>query len=243
MAFAVDQQLGTNSLTTNANNTITLTTTNAVATNGLIIIGVGAFGGSTNFTGVTISGGSLTWNTVKLQLSGSTDIAYMAYALAPSGLSASTVLTATSTPANNFDGPSIGAMSFTGAKTSSPVDLSNGASPATGTPWNGGNLATVTAGDLLCSLGWGDGVSTTDTPSGSQSQGWILSQATNGDTLVFNYQLNVSAGSYTPGGTWGASQATIRGVSAAFLAAAGGSSFIAAPPLVIDQARNRASFY
>lgn len=235
MAFAVDVQLGTNSSPASIQTTITLTTTNAVAAGALIVVGMASVvrGGPVT---LTFSGGSLTWTSVKQGGSASTDdIAGLGWALAPSGLAASTVITVTGSPTNEFPstGGHIGGMSFTGVTSGTPLDTSAGASQSASASWAGGAITPAASGELVVGLGWGNSVATTNTPGAvAATQGWIKSA--NAHTLVFDYDLSGASGSQTPSGTFGASQTLLRGISGAFIpAAAGGVTFaelVMAPP-------------
>lgn len=108
MTWVVDQtNLGTNASTGSAA-TIVLTTANPVASGALAVLVVGWFNASVTLTSVT--GGSVTWSLVQANNSGVR--ATLAWAPCPSGIAASTAITA------NFSGSTserkIGGSSFTG---------------------------------------------------------------------------------------------------------------------------------
>lgn len=228
MAFSVDQSsLGTAEGGTNATS-FTVTTTAAVASGGLIIIGLGWF--TTNgVSSLVFSGGSLTWTTaVSVGTAAGSDGCAIGWALAPSGLASSTVLTANGTTGNAFNSPIMGVMSFLGSATSAPTDGTSTKAAAAGNPWTGNTITTTGSSNLIIGVGWGDGntSATTDTPTSPWTAGPLLSDSgANGGVMALEYQLNVAAGGRTPGGTWGGSVPTASpAVGAGFLAATGAAA-------------------
>lgn len=229
MAFSVDQaSLGTAQGGINATS-FTVTTTGAVASGGLIIIGLGWF--TTNgISSLVFSGGGLTWTTaVSVGTAAGSDGCAIGWALAPSGLSSSTVLTANGTTGNAFNSPIMGVMSFLGSATSTPTDGTSSKAAAAGNPWSGNAITTTGSSDLIIGVGWGDGntSATTDTPTSPWVAGPLLSDSgVNGGVTALEYQLNVAAGNRSPGGTWAGTVVPTASpaVGAGFLAATGAAA-------------------
>jgi hypothetical protein len=229
MAFSVDQaSLGTIFTSTNATS-FTLTTTNAVASGGLIVVGVGWFVNSVGALNVTVSGGGLTWTTaVQVGTASGADGCALGWALAPAGLASSTVLTIASGQTNGFGEPIAGALSFLGSAASSPQDGTSSKAAAAGNPWSGNAISTSGSSDLVVGVAWGDGNAgnTTDTPTSPWSAGPILANTTgSGGVTAIVYQMNVAAGSYSPGGTWATNvPSSTATVGTGFLAAVAAAS-------------------
>lgn len=238
MAFSVDQaSLGTGESGQNVTS-FTITTTGAVAAGGLIIVGGGNFNSSSGTNNITVSGGSLTWTTaVQNSTALSADTAFLAWALAPSGLASSTVLTIQDSVANGLAAACVGIMSFLGAVSSSPTDGTSTKNATAGNPWSGNAIATTGSSDLVVGVGWGDGntSSVTDTPTSPWTAGPLKSDSgTNGGVAAIVYQMNVASGNYSPGGTWAGtvvptSTATVGAGFKAAGAAAGIPDLIMAP--------------
>jgi hypothetical protein len=216
VAIAFDKQLGSNATGAASSATIPLTTANAVASSGFITLLVGWFGTGTLSS---VAGGSLTWAIDKTIKNGSVGVAVVS-AQAPSGLAASTVITATFSAAQA--GRGISGASWTGVATSAPLDASASAtSSATG--WTCGAVATIAANDVVIGACMGDdGSDTTSTPTAT----WTEVPATAGDfpsggdgeTYTMVYRLVTTPASYTPGGTWGLTN-TNAGVGVAYMEA------------------------
>jgi hypothetical protein len=232
MAFSVDQaSLGTAQGAANATS-FTLTTTNAVASGALIVIGLGWF--TTNgISSLVFSGGGLSWTTgISVGTGAGSDGCAIGWALAPSGLATSTVLTANGTTGNAFNDPIMGAMSFLGSATSTPTDgtSSKAASAPTANVWTGNAITTSGASDLVIGVGWGDGNTSvvTDTPTSPWVAGPLLSDSgAAGGVMALEYQLNVAAGNYSPGGTWGGTvKPTTSPIVGMGFKAAGGTGFV-----------------
>lgn len=223
MAIAFDAQLGSNQVAATAT-TITLTTANTVASGGFIVLLVGNFITGTPVVS-SVSGGGLTWAVDKTVKNSQLGIG-LASAQAPAGLASGTVLTATYSATTTSRG--ISGVSFTGIATSTPVDATASATPATGTAWNGGGVVTTNANDVVVGAAMGDaGAGTTSTPGA----GWTevpttagdFNSGASGDSWTLVYQIVAATGTYTPSGTWLASQTTNGGVGVAYKAAAGGA--------------------
>jgi hypothetical protein len=198
MAIVLDKTLGT-STTDTAATTQTLTTTNAVASGGFIVLGVTCAAAS-SLTSVT--GGSLTWTINKTNNTTGALDEYIVSAQAPSGLAASTVLTANygvSTAARGMAG-----VSFTGVADSSPVDTTLGPKQqAAVTAWVT-DAVTILAGSVLVNFNGTDGGALTSVTAPS-----VEDADANAGAAAFGvwlgHRIESAAGSYTIGGTYASS--------------------------------------
>ena len=213
MAISLDAQLGTNYLVGDQTS-ITLTTGAAVASSGFIVLGVGSDLWSVGVSISSVSGGGLTWAIDKEYHPGGVDGYAFMSAQAPAGLASSTVITINYTGIVAY--PIVGGVSFTGVKTSSPVDGTPvDFSAGSGTSWTSGNVA-LTAGSVL--LG-GVYISSGDTHSATAgAEAWDRNNAT-GPTSAGVYRIEASAGSYPVSGSWVGSS-NYGGAAVAYLAAA-----------------------
>lgn len=199
MAIAIDQlTLGTsNPGGTPAN--IQLTTTGAVAVSGFIVLCIGWF--STDVDPTSISGGSLTWALDKRSgINGAT--MSIASAQAPAGLASSTVITVGLPVGAQV--PTLGAMSFTGVKTSSPVDGTPvGPTGASTAAWATASYATA-AGSVIVANAWNPNTASGSVPDANSIESFDSRNAGDGTSAIGEYRIVSSAGSYAVGGTWGA---------------------------------------
>jgi hypothetical protein len=225
VAIAFDQQLGNNH-SNPAATTIALTTANTVASGGFIVMQVDWFVAAGTLSGV--SGGGLTWSIDKQIKNGSVSNALVS-AQAPSGLAASTVITATLSASSVSLG--ISAISFTGVATSAPVDITASAT-STSTSWTGGTVATLNANDVVVGSCMGDdGSDTTSAPNGTWTEPLTagdFNSAGNGDSYTMVYQIVSATGNYTPGGTWGVTN-TNAGVAVAYMQASAAAAATSPP--------------
>lgn len=205
MAITLDANLGT-FFQASTSATVSLTTTNAVAAGGFIVIGILGFDTSANLTGV--AGGGLTWTIDKQErpVGGSNPVALhtaVASAQAPAGLAASTVITAT-WDASTVQARMIGGTSFTGVATSLPVDgtptgpTSGIASTAWATP-----SYPIAAGSMIYAVCWAENTDTGSTPTSPSLEAWQTQDTTNDYGSVANYRIETNAAPYTVAGTWG----------------------------------------
>lgn len=173
-----------------------------------------------------MSGGGLTWANDKTVVNGS-DRVWLWTAQAPSGLASGTVITATWV--GGVDGPIIAGRAFTGVLSSAPLDITSSAT-GSGTAWNAGTMAGVTAGDLANALAWGDGASSSSTPGGSYGESFDIPNA--GALCVLTLTRLLGSGtSESPTGTWAASEtwAAVGATYKAAAVAAGAPELVMAP--------------
>jgi hypothetical protein len=218
VTIAVDQLTLGSTVQDSAGTSVVLTTTAAVASNGFITCFVTWYDGVGGaMTLSTVAGGGLTWSIAfQFKAANGANVA-IAYAQAPSGLAITTAITATysaSVPA----GRSITAASWTGVKTTSPVD---GTPPAgtTGstTAWATGSMS-VQAGSLALGMSMQITTNLTSTPTAPSTELFDYTSGVGGMGATAAYRIETSVGSVTVAGTWSAaaSQATL---GVAFLAA------------------------
>jgi len=221
VAIAIDKaSIGTNA--TGSGITIGLTTNQTVAASGFIVLSLGWF---TAVTLSSVAGGGLSWSIDKQGLgSGGNRNAGIVSAQAPSGLASGTTITATFSSSATV--PQIGGTSFTGVKTSSPVDTTSGPTdqdPAA-TGWTSASTA-ISAGSVLIATCWNETspVTSTVTAPSLEALDWVNGADTAETTA---YRIEASAGSYTVAGTWSGSVKSTT-VAVAYLAAAGADTGLA----------------
>jgi hypothetical protein len=197
MAIALDQNLGSTSAGASAA-TIVLTTSQAAASGTLVTV----FLGSTAQLPSAVSdnsGNGYTWTVEQTQNNGASNSG-IAWTLATAGLASGTQITGTyaASTANR----TIGAASFTGVATSSPVDVKNGRSHF-GTGWAGTSLNSTGDNYLLVSVshqGAGTGSPTsTSAANYNEIHDLALSSASAMTTV---YRVLGAAGAYNASGTW-----------------------------------------
>lgn len=221
MAIAVDvANLGTN-ITASQPTSLDITTTSAVASGGFIVVCGGWFGDNTLTP--TVSGGGLTWTTDKLLVPSGSNSAFIASAQAPSGLASSSTITVT-WGAPGAVAPTIGAMSFTGVATSSPVDGTSTAGEQSSTTAWATDSQTLTAGSVLIGTCRESASGTGSTPDAGSTEAWDISDGTDNFGQTTCYRIEASSGSYSVSGTWGGSTSS-GDVGVAYLADTGGSVF------------------
>lgn len=228
MSIALDQLLGSHGYAPGSgSSSFSFTTTNTVASGAFIVVGIGYFP-SPSVSVSSVSGGSLSWTVDKAAAGetgsfpgGGTTVG-IASAQAPSGLASGTVITC------NLSGTSdpdvvIGGASFTGVKTSSPVD---GTPPlVTGTDGSGAGWATtsqsLSAGSLLVGMCYEplSGGGLTNTPTAPAAELFDTSDSILGAGVMV-YRIEPSAGSYNLAGTWSGNAGSLF-ASVAYLADTG----------------------
>lgn len=218
MAIVVDKaNIGTRMPCTD-NITLTLTTNQTVASGGFIVLFAKWFRVGSPL--VSIDGGGLTWNIdVQGSAAGLTNVyGAIVSAQAPSGLASGTVLTATWTA--TAESVSLGAMSFTGVKTSSALDTTVGpvGVSVAASGWTTGN-ASIAAGSVLVGVsGEETGTVGSSTPVAPSVESWdVLDCSSNVRTMA--YRIESSAGSYEVAGTYSGNCQSVA-LGAAYLAAA-----------------------
>lgn len=205
MAIAVDQLL-VGSAHPADGTTTAMTTTATVAAGAFIVVACGHFTDSPVLNTVTNTGSSVLSWAIDVQgpnPTASASYIAMASAQAPSGLTSGAVIT--TTWASSAIAPAIGAISFTGVKTSSSVDALG---TVTGTTSGGGATAAWTTGSIALSAGsvlvgtsWSEEASAVSAIT-SPSIEW-LEIIDSGFGQTAGYRIEPSAGSYSVAGTWG----------------------------------------
>lgn len=217
MAIALDQALGTN-LEDPGATTIVLTTTAAVASGGFIVLGVGAFSGGASFL-TSVSGGGLSWSIDKMVDDASRSFAIVS-AQAPSGLASSTAITANLNA--DLNARIIGATSFTGVATSSPVDGTPTGPTSSGTGAWATPSYTIAAGSLLVAMNYSISITGANTPTSPAVEAWESTRLADNYGAVIEYRIETSAGGYTVAGAWTGTGSANAAV--AYLAAAGAAA-------------------
>jgi len=218
MAIAVDQaNIGT-ATSDVAAASIVLTTTAVVAANGFIVLSMGRFG--SNLPVTTITGGGLIWNLEQdaVSFGGGTALSLI-WAQAPAGLASSTAITMNFS-ASDPSAFALGAMSLTGVKTATPVELSGvmGTPPTQDVnPWGSGSRS-ISAGSVLIASNYTANLSGGNAPTAPSLEAWEATDVVDTYGAAMVYRIEASAGSYAAGGTWTGTGggATVYG---AFLAA------------------------
>lgn len=220
MALAYGASLGTpGKSTTTQTTTIAFTTGVTVPSGSFLVCGVSWYN-----PGVTasVAGGSLTW-TNDVQKNGTVDTNYhlaIFTAQAPSGLASSTTITATFS--GNAFGRSICGDYWTGVATSTPKDQTSTAGSNTGTAWNGGSITTTNADDLIVLMGWGDVVTTTNTPTAPATEVEDFNIVTDAASWAMEYRIVAATNTYSLAGTWASAPGEWLGCQSSYKADAGG---------------------
>jgi hypothetical protein len=215
MALAFGATLGTGGSVEGTSTT--LTTGSAVPAGGLIVTGCG-FYKNDSISSATVSGGGLTWQADKF-VSPFTDTAYVVAlnsAAAPSGLASGTTLTV-SLVGDAF-APLFAAVYFTGAATSSWLDLAGAGSGATSASWTT-SVTTTNADDVVVGFVWTDGGSASEGPGAGWTEDADFTGG--GANAAMVHQIFTTTGAKTPNGTLSAS-GNYAAVAAAYKSAAGG---------------------
>lgn len=222
MAIAVDQaSIGTRT-SDPAAASITLTTTAAVASNGFIVLAMGRFGSNLPITSVT--GGGLTWNVEQdaTAFGGGTAVSLL-WAQAPAGLASSTVITMNFSAADP-QAFALGAMSLTGVKTATPVELSGvmGIPPTPdGNPWSSGSRS-ISAGSVLIACNYTADTGAGNSPTSPSLEAWEATDVVDVYGCAMVYRIEASAGSVASGGQWAGTGGGATAYAAFLAAPAGG---------------------
>lgn len=221
MAIALDANLGSNS--TDSASPLTVSTGSAVATGAKIFVCVSWFNSSTS---MTVSGGSLSWSSLKQTDNGNDHFAIWS-ADAPAGLASATSISALQTFATR-GGILMNCTSFTGLATGTASDTTNQAT-STGASWSSGS-ATNTSPDALFIGGAGNETvtSTSSTPTaGSELADVWNTLAQQGFAVGYTIAATSAARAIT--GSWvGAASTANTGSLVVFpaAAAAAGTSYV-----------------
>lgn len=222
MAIAVDiANLGSGGSVTGSS-TVAFTTTGTVAAGGFIAVGVGWFSIAGAATLLSVAGGSLSWNPDKqgFAADGSERCVGIASAQAPAGLASGTTITATFSEA--ADGQSIGGASFTGVKTSSPVDGTPlGPTNSAVAAWSTGNY-TIADGSVIFAACFNQNVDTAganNTATAPSVETWDIGIDTPGGFgLCGEYRIESTGGPFPVAGTWATADGNTN-IAVAYLAA------------------------
>lgn len=185
---------------------LAFTTNQAVASGGFIVLGVETWWGSANPIITGASGGSLTWT---VDVSDDTESGFrraILSAQAPSGLASSTTITITwGGGGETNDTRQVMGFSFTGVKTSSPVEDSQIGAEANDANWTT-NALTHSAGSLLVGMSVleSGNPAQTSTPTSPAIEVYD-NGITDNTSMTIAYRIEASGGSNAVAGTWSAS--------------------------------------
>lgn len=236
MAIAIDQaNLGTALVASGLS--ISITTGAVVASNGFIVIGLQWFADTANNSVTSVSpGGGLTWTIDKNgSVAGDTGGKRGAWisAQAPSGLASTTTLTVNFVGTFAGNEMMMGASSFTGVKTSSPVD---------GTPsfWlDQGSISswtspsrTIQNGSMLLSMVASENA-TSHTPTSPSAEAWERADVGNAYTSDVLYRIETTGGTFTNAGAFNTA-GSVGAMSIAYLADSAGPAAYARHPSIYN---------
>jgi hypothetical protein len=222
MAIAIDQaSLGLTVRLAGNSTPIDVVTSGAVASGGFIVAILSWWWGSTNPTVTDATGGSLDWTLDSSDVAESGFRRAILSAQAPSGLASSTTITPTwggTGEANDYRAMFV--CSFTGVKTSSPVDTSQVGDEANDNSWTT-NAMTHQAGSLLIGMSAFEAgnPAPTSTPT-SPAVELYDNGVTDTASITAAYRIEASGGSNAVAGTWSAS-GSHRDLGVAYLAGSG----------------------
>jgi hypothetical protein len=209
MAIVFDKDLGEFHAAPGTGTSVSFTTSQTVASDGLVVLGVAWWHSGRDVSSVTDNSGSPLTYVIDVQghrVGPTNPSCAMVHALAPGGLPSGTVITATYSGAT--DGRAIAGVSFTGHDTASPVDATGTIQSITSVAaWTTGSIA-IEDGSVLVGISWLDGGSPTSTITAPSIE---VADVQNLSALTMGYRIESSAGSYAVAGTW--SSAIRQGVS------------------------------
>lgn len=234
-AVAIDRaNLGTGAAT--GATSVNITTSASVATGGMIAMLIFVFhtGGAVNTT-LTGSGGGLTWVVAHSSVSVNVRLA-LVYAFCPSGLAASSTITANAAEAADI---TCCAASYTGIDTSGTVVAFN-ASAASSTAWASGTVA-GNSGDAYIGGSGGDGTLSTSTPTSPAVERIDFNSATSSGSITLVDKIGGNA-SDSLAGTW-TNSITQIGIGVAFKPLAAAAAAPPRQPVVPTAAVQRAASY
>lgn len=165
-----------------------------------------------------MSGGGLSWSVDKIGSGGATNTVFIASAQCPAGLAGSTSISYTLSGGQTASALTLGCFSFTGVKTSSPVDGTPlGPTTVSTTGWSSGSYA-ITAGSVIVATDWNAGAVASNTPTGPSIEALDFTNVTDNYAQCALYRIEAAGGSYTVAGAWNAA-ASNTNVAVAYLAA------------------------
>jgi hypothetical protein len=195
MAIVIDKATIGSNRVDSGSTTIAFNTNQTVASGGFIVVGGGWFANNA-LTVSSVAGGSLTWAVDRNMSAANQNGSWMASAQAPSGLASGTTITATIS--GSPLARTIGGTSFTGVKTTSPVDGTPLLAHVNSASWSSGSYA-IAAGSVIVAVNWNFvGGNTATAPS---IEAWELFDGPTQTGTVMEYRIESSAGSYTVAGT------------------------------------------
>jgi hypothetical protein len=222
MAIAVDKTDLGGASNDAASGSMAFTTSQAVASNGFIVVGGGWYNSKAS-TVTGVAGGGLTWvvDQDRDHSGAALSSVWMARAQAPAGLATSTTITVSFSTASP-EARTISGMSFTGVHASAPLD---GTPPAANsilasTSWST-TAATVQADSVIVSVAWSE--SSVSAGASVTAPATEAHEELNSDDLyghVMGYYVVPSTASYNIAGTWNAVSCNSVNVSAAYLTGA-----------------------
>lgn len=216
MAIGTPTGIGTN---TTAGPSTNVSTTGTVPSGALVIMVVGT-GINSGTSVITASGGGLTWATDVSNLFSGVIPWYLSVfsAQAPSGLAASSTLTASCT--GSFIANMVAVVYCTGLDTSSPKDISDG-NGASATNWDTTATTTTVADTLVIGGCIHDGL-TSNTATGGATELQDFQYATDAWTMATEYKILAATASTSLTGTWLAGANNYSAAFVAYKAAAAG---------------------
>jgi hypothetical protein len=223
MAIAIDQATIGSMRDEVSRSAYTLTTTATVSSSAFVVLAIHTLDNPTSITSITNTGTALSWTVDKNAAAGGNRIA-IASAQAPSGLASGAVITVNMSSSSVFC--IMGGCSFTGVKTSSPVD-GTPLGPTTASsvqPWSTGNY-TVVAGSVIVGYCENSTNGSANTPTAPSVEVWELAGSGNDYAGVQQYRIESSAGSVPVAGSWGTA-CNSGNIAVAYLAAVGGTSSV-----------------
>jgi hypothetical protein len=212
VSVTLDATLGTGKA--HLSPSVDLVLANPVAAGGLIILTTMRFGVAGTLT-VTTTGG-LTWTAVSTQVVSGSLAGRQFWAVAPSGLSAGTTLTAGASGSNDN---MICGISLLGADSVSPVAAFNSRA-ASAVAWDGGALGA--GGDAAVAVAFEDGNATATSAATTGTEFADFNDATQTEAMTGVYTTGLGGAGVTPGGNWSVSS-SVLGLAVSIAAATGGA--------------------
>lgn len=201
MAIAIDLTTIGSQITDSSSTTYSFTTTGAVASNGFIVLGFHCVDGPTSIVSVADNGPGLTYTVDKSGFGSFSNFGAIISAQAPAGMASGKIITITI----NTGGVSalFGGCSFTGVKTSSPVDgtVLGPTNTSAATAWTTGNYA-VAAGSVIVGYCINTTNASANTPTAPSLENY---EGNNGADFggAMEYRIESGSGSVPVAGAWG----------------------------------------
>lgn len=221
MAIVIDRTTIGSSVASSGSTTYTFTTTGAVASGGFIVLAGVFLDAPASIVSITDNDGGTAYTyTVDKNVTSGGVRAFIASAQATTGLPAGTIITLTvSTSASAFC--VFGGMSFTGVKTTSPVDGTplGPVTAAAAQPWSTGNY-TVAAGSVIIGACFNSANDSANTATAPSVESFDLGNPVDHDfAFCAEYRIESSAGAVPVAGSWGTANNSFN-LAVAYLTAA-----------------------